>query len=187
MIEEAQKHCQMYGMDEVFTLVTTSADQIRNPGGVEADTFNLFNIYLEPQDLELNRIYASTKHYHIYGQNYDLQNLNWSESFFANCCKSDLIAKIKEKMKLVDEIYHRGPLYFYDMIQIILNLSKDGADVLKDQIKSLTMQAFQGKNVTKTVTLLLRSYRHLEVIGGVPLDFARQLNKMFETCSVTRI
>ena len=186
LIEASQKHCQRYGMDEVFQLVLPNDDQVANPGQIQENrTVDLFENYSASSDAIYQRICLSTRFYRTYGQEYDLQNLDWSESFFSNCCTPELRTKINEKMKLTDDLYHGGPLYFFEMIRTILALSEDGASALKDQIKNLKMQSFKGENVPRAVTLLRGSYRRLNLIGDVPLDVPHQLIKIFETCLVS--
>ena len=77
LIARVQEHCQAYCMDEVFQIVTPPAD-----GGNlinDDDTVDLFSHY---SSLTRDQVLASMTFYRTFGQDYDLQNLKWSEIFW---------------------------------------------------------------------------------------------------------
>ena len=57
-------------------------------------------------------IIASNSFYRKNGQDYDSENLNWSEIFLANCCDKDLASKMDERMSRYTRTQTGGPLYF---------------------------------------------------------------------------
>ena len=80
LIDRVREHCQAYSMNEVFQIVKppVGGGHLIN----EAETVGLFTNY---SSLTKGQILASMTFYRTFGQDYDLQNLTWSELFLANC------------------------------------------------------------------------------------------------------
>ena len=191
LIEQVRKRCENYGMIDVFTLVIPDPTS-SNPGAVQTttvkdvvvtSTLNLFDSY---SSVTRQQVQASSEHYLLFGQDFDVENLKWSEDFLSNSCEPDLRNKINENMMLSQDTYQGGPLFFYELIQIILTLTADDAEAMKTSIKTMTLQDFQGENVDKAVTLLRASIKRFKLIDEVPLNISDQLTEIFQTASVDK-
>ena len=179
LIEQVKDHCKQYGMDEVFDIVEPS---LANDGTiVDAKTENLFSNY---SSITAKQIKTSTGFYRTYGRDYDLQNLQWAETFLKNCCDTDLSDKMDERMSKYAANEKGGPIFFFEMMSAILTLTTEAATLMKEKLFTLTMQDFLGENVLKAVTLLRGTVKRLEMIKDVPVDLPKQLIRFFETCSV---
>jgi hypothetical protein len=178
LIERAKEHCKSYGMDEVFQIVTPPA------AGSVIDATTNKDLFTDYSKITKQQILDSTTFFRQYGQEYDLQNLAWSEQFFRNCCDSVLSDKMDERMEKYTDAQKGGPIYFYEMMQAILTLTSDAAALMKERLRSLTLQDFKGEDVHKLVTLLRGTIKRLEMIDDVPVDMPKQLITIFQTCSV---
>eukprot|EP00957_Ditylum_brightwellii_P165032 12564531-Ditylum_brightwellii.AAC.1 len=49
----------------------------------------------------------SVRYFHKYGQDYDIQKLQWSYSFLYNSCSNDVRQKVVEKIQMLP-IHHQG-------------------------------------------------------------------------------
>ena len=80
---------------------------MKPPDGEETvDFFTNYSI------LTKDEIVASMRFYRTYGQDYDLQNLTWSELFLAKCCDGALPANLDERMaRYTHQSEQGGPIY----------------------------------------------------------------------------
>ena len=144
LIEKVKRHCESYGMDKVFQKVVPPDDgtNVIDP----ALTKNLFENF---STLTREQILASIGFYREFGQKYDLENLRWSEQFLSNCCDAELSAKLDERMARYDNREKRGgPIYFLEMMEAI----PEAATLMKDKLRSLTMQATVIRDVPADIT-----------------------------------
>jgi hypothetical protein len=167
-------------MDEVFKLVQP-ANNVLNPGQVTNTEINLFDNFAT---VTRDQVLASNVHYRTYGQNDAVENLSWSELLLFNSCDSDLRNKVKENLASLDDDFHGGPLFFFEMISIILDMTADETENLKESIKTMTMQDFLGEDVEKSITLLRSCIKRLDLINQVLLNVNDQLIRIFQTSSV---
>ena len=182
LIAQVQHHCKKYGMDQVFDIVKPTDDD--NCEIVKVATKGFFENY---STISREEILASVKHYRDYGQDYDIQNLEWSKDFLSNCCDKVLKAKMNERMtnkNKEEEISGPKKIFFYEMMEAILSLTADAATLMKEKLKTLMMQDFAGENVNKATTLLRGTIKRLEMINDVPSDITKQLINIFMTGSV---
>ena len=179
-ISEAKQHCQIYGMDKVFNIVTPDQDQTANPGKITSSR-SLFDHY---STMTVDEVRASINHFRLYGQDFHLQNLQWSEEFFKASCTPDLRMKITEKTRDIPNTEQGGPLFFFFMIRTILHLSEEGARVMLQKIQHMRVTDFEEEDVDKVVSLLRASLDRLQSINKLPFDIERQLFSIFRSCSV---
>jgi hypothetical protein len=89
------------------------------------------------------------------------------ELLLFNSCDSDLRNKVKENLASLDDVFHGGPLFFFEMISIILDMTADETANLKESIKTMTLQDFLGEDVEKSITLLRSCLKRLDLINQV--------------------
>jgi hypothetical protein len=179
LITKVKDHCTTYGMHEVFTIVTPPTD-----AAAEVDDSLSKDLFDKYSTITKDEILKSTLFYRGYGQDYDLENLAWAETFLKNCCDKNLSDKLDERMDKYSALERGGPIFFYEMMQAILTLTTDSAALMKDKLRSLKMQDFLGEDVNKVVTLLRGTIKRLEMINDVPIDLPKQIIAIFRTCSV---
>ena len=169
-------------MDDVFNIVVPDQDQVTNPGAIDTSKSRyLFDCYAS---MTLDDIKTSIAHFRTYGQDYHLQNLQWSEEFFKASSDPNLRRKILEKTSDLGPLEQGGPAYFFFMIQTILHVSEEGARVMLKKLQTMKLSSFQGEDVDKVVSLLRASLERLDAINKTPFDIEKQLFKVFRSCSV---
>ena len=178
LINKVKEHCKTYGMHEVFEIITPNKE---GTGIDESQTKDLFENY---STIPKEAILASIQFLRQYGQDYDLENLAWAQTYLSNCCDKNLSDKLDERMEKYSAIQRGGPIFFYEMMEAILTLTSDSAALMKEKLKSLSMQDFLGEDVNRAVTLLRGTIKRLEMINDVPTDLPKQLIAIFRTCSV---
>ena len=126
-------------MDEVFKIVQPPVG-----GGIQIDDNNTRDLFEDYTSLTSEQVLASIEFYRAHGQDYDLENLSWSEQFLANCCDDTLRAKLDERMDRHSELERGGPIYFYEMMEAIMTMTTEAATLMKEKLRTLTMQDFAG-------------------------------------------
>ena len=179
LIDRVEEHCRAYGMEEVFDIVKPPG-----AGGIAIDPEATKSLFTHYSTLPKEAILASVSFYRSHVQAYDLENLSWSEQFLSNCCDETLRAKLDERMASYTSSQRGGPSYFYEMMQAIMTMTTEGATLMKEKLRTLTMQDFAGEDVHKAATLIRGTVKRLEMINDVPADLSRQVIKIFLTCSV---
>ena len=70
------------------------------------------------------------------------------------------------------------------MMEGIFTLTLDAATLMKENLKSLTLQDFKGEDGNKAVTLIRGTVIRLEMIDDVPSDLPKQIIAIFFTSTV---
>ena len=102
--------------------------------------------------------------------------------FLANSCDEALRAKLNERM--VNQTNRGGPLYFFEMMTAIMTMTTEAVTLMKEKLRTLTMQNFAGEDVHRAATLIRGTVKRLEMIGNVPVDLPKQIITIFLTSSV---
>ena len=83
----------------------------------------------------------------------------------ANCCDESLRAKLDERIaRYISQSERGGPIYFYEMMSAIMTMTTEAATLMKEKLRTLTMQDFTGEGV-----------KRLEMIHDVPIDLPKQI------------
>ena len=93
-----QKKARVEDMMDGFTVVVPDLAQA---GAVKPETYNVFQDYMK---LTGDMVRGSTKFLRLYGQEYDLQNLNWGQELVENSCEDDLNQKAMERLLNILEL-----------------------------------------------------------------------------------
>ena len=113
------------------------------------------DIFANYSNLTIENITSSIRFYREFGQSYDLENLSWSEQFLSNCCDAELGAKLDERMASYTERTQRGgPIFFFEMMEAIMTLTTEAATLMKDKLRTLTMQDFAGEDIYRAATVI---------------------------------
>ena len=86
-----------------------------------------------------------------YGQDWDLQNLDWSHEFLHGSCDVDVGNKVQEDLIGISSELECGPLYLYFMMNCIISSSEDAVTALIDKVKEMNIMNFEGENVTMAI------------------------------------
>ena len=102
--------------------------------------------------------------------------------FLANSCDEALRAKLNERM--VNQTNRGGPLYFFEMMTAIMTMTTEAVTLMKEKLRTLTMQNFAGEDVHRAATFIRGTVKRLEMIYDVPVDLPKQIIAIFLTSSV---
>ena len=86
-----------------------------------------------------------------YGQEYDLQHLEWSTELFENSVDEDLRNKVTEKTFLIREMERGGPLLYYFSIKTILSSTEYSIRSMTTRVAQMKIRDKQGENVSMAV------------------------------------
>ena len=67
-----------------------------------------------------------------WGEDYDIENLEWPQELLENSCTKELRNSVSEKMLEIGTIYHGGPLFFYLMTKIIIRTTNKATQNSKE-------------------------------------------------------
>jgi hypothetical protein len=136
-------------------------------------------------DLTLKLVRATMKFKRYYGQEYDLQDLQWSQELLENSCDEDLRAKIIEKVHSVPDDEMGGAVFYYVMMQLIRIDTEKAVRSLLDKIGSLSIAKVPGENVCNVVSLIRGVLTRLRAVRMVPFDFTMTVIGIMETSTVS--
>jgi hypothetical protein len=105
-------------------------------------------------DLTLKLVRATMKFKRYYGQEYDLQDLQWTQELLKNSCNKVLRAKIIEKVNYIPDDEMGGAVFYYVMMQLIRIDTKKVVRSLLDKVGSLSIVKVPGENVCNVVSLI---------------------------------
>jgi hypothetical protein len=172
----------------------------------KTDTFGGFDIFIKPidvhagipatmprtlplieyiDDLTLKLVRATMKFKRYYGQEYDLQDLQWTQELLENSCDEALRAKIIEKVQTIPDDEMGGAVYYYIMMQLIRIDTEKAVRSLLDKIGSLSIAKIPGENVCNVVSLIRGVLTRLRAVRMVPFDFTMTVIGIMETSTVT--
>jgi hypothetical protein len=137
-------------------------------------------------DLSLNLVRATMKFKRYYGQEYDLQDLQWSQELLENSCDEALRAKIIEKAQPIPDDEMGGAVFYYIMMQLIRVDTEKAVRSLLDKVGSLSIAQTPGENVCHVVSLLQGVLTCLRSVRMVLFDFTITVIGIMETSTVTK-
>ena len=77
-----------------------------------------------------------------------------------------------------------GPIFFFETMEAIMTLTTEAATLMKDKLRTLTMQDFAGEDIHKAATIIRGTHKRLEMINDVPSYLPQWIINIFLTCSV---
>jgi hypothetical protein len=135
-------------------------------------------------DLNLKLVHATMKFTQYYGQEYDLQDLQWTQELLENSCDEALRAKIIKKVQSVPDVEMGGAVFYYIMMQLSHIDTKKAVMSLLDKIGSLSIAQVPGENVCNVVSLIRGVLTRLRAVRMVPFDFTMTVINIMETSTV---
>ena len=188
-INDFLRRLQYYDMVDAFKILNpldhTSAE-ITSPR-LQMDAAS------NPVTVELTQNFTSLDDHRIqlhvyflrkYGQSYDLQNLDWSRELLENSCDIDLREKVDEKLQKLPTGLISGPLYFFHMIELIMDTSETVANTIVTRLENLHLNQTEGENVLMVVSLLRGAIKRLSSVNRLPQDINSKILQVFQTTSV---
>lgn len=182
MIAKTKASHMQYDLHSVFSIVVPD-----KPGSRELakpDTVDLYTCY---DDVTEDQVAESCEWYRLWTKrSYYRDNLTLTFKQLENSMTPKLFDKCFEQYESYPEVQRGGPLLFIIMMKLLVSHSEDAVTHLKVMIKKLKISDFQGENVSRVVSLLRGTYKHLRFIKKVPEDFNNQVLKILQTSSVPK-
>ena len=177
-IGEFKKQLRIYDMVEVFQILVP--DPI-DGSQLKDVTFDLFTCY---DSVTESQIRASNNYWNTYGMSYDLQNLDWTNSLMDASMEEDLRNKVNERIMLIPEREHGGPLTFFLALNEIISSTGDAVQSLVDKVTTMKIKDFPGEKIPTAVSQLQSAIQRLTFLKKLPMDLERKLLTTFQSTSV---
>ena len=190
-IRDLRKRLIDYDMLDVFFLLSPmDVNSITN----EVIGPTLFTDFRgQPTTVDLLSKYASTplldvqrhtEFLHFYGQDYDHQNLSWSQALLSNSCDETLKSKVNERMSSQLDTYEGGPTFLWHVLQLIVSTSETASKALLDRLENIKIHEIEGENILTITSLLTGAIDRLTIVNKLPPDLIDKLLTIFQTSSV---
>ena len=182
-------HLQKYDMIDCFMILTptdvTLSGEIVGPGlqltGTDPTMVNLIANYATVEEQQvINHVHFLR----LYGQKYDLQNLDWSTELLTSSCDSDLSDKVSEKLTKYPISKTGGPLYLWHILNLIISTSEAASKALLDRLENIKIHTIDGENILQVISLLRGALDRLKVVNKTPVDVVDKVLDIFQTSSV---
>ena len=146
------EHFKRFDLQDVFYIVKTKLDP---NGSIQQDT-SKEPLYLvdDYSKIPIQEIHESIHFFCVYGQLYQIQNLEWSEIFLKGSCDDVLRKKVMEYLINVPDIEKGGPLFYKVMMMIITSNTKESIRTLTLKVSTFKITSIQGENVSIAVSQL---------------------------------
>jgi len=180
---EMTKHFKRFDLQDVFYIVKTTVDA--TDGSLQPVT-SPAPLYLldDYAKVSIKEVQDSIRFFRIYGKDYHIQNLEWSELFLEQSCEDELKKKVLENMMNVPDLERGGPLFFKIMMNIITSNTEEAIRTLTSKLSTFKITSIQGENINKAVSQLRGAYRRLLISEKVPHDISDRLINVFRNTSV---
>ena len=187
-INELHQKLVKFDMVEVFNILqfpsVIPSQSLLNTsvaGQPLSETIDLLNKY---STITEEDVFTHIKFLRLYGQEWDLQNLDWSQELLQESSEVDLANKVQEDLLGVPSEYECGPLYFFYMMKRIISSSEDAVVSLISKVKGMRIMDFEGENVPKATGQIKLAIKRLEILDKVPADIERIVLDVLQTTSV---
>eukprot|EP00978_Attheya_sp_CCMP212_P014988 scaffold38493_cov31-Attheya_sp.AAC.1 len=82
----------------------------------------------------------SVEFFRTWGQDYDLENINWTLEFLENSCQKDLRTKVSDQMNAVPEARQGGPTCFTIMMKLVTTTTDNAIHALMKRVLNLDLK-----------------------------------------------
>ena len=178
VLQQLIRKSKIYDLQRAFILI--QPDLTTTYGSVLSDVVALLEDY-DKQNLQQYVVERSVEHMRKWGEDYDIENLEWSQELLENSCSEELRNLVSEQMLEIDTIYHGGPLFFYLMMKIIIRTTNEATRKLIERIRNLNISNIRGENILQVTSLIRGAVTRLG--NKVPSDITDIVLKVYQTTS----
>ena len=189
-VKELKRALERYDIDDIFNIVQfpheTNIDQSLTtsiPIQPSSRTINLLDNWDQVQEIDVIR---HVQFLRLYGQQWDLENLDWSLDTLESSCETDLANKVQEDMIALSTELESGPMFFFYMMREIISSTEDAVTSMIERIQHMKLTNFKGENVSVATGQLRMAILRLEVLGKIPIDINKNVLDVLQTSSVTK-
>lgn len=123
----------------------------------------------------IEEVARSNEYYNKFGQDYDVQDLNWSQELLENSCDAALRDKVMENLALYPRPQHGGPLFYRIMMGLITTTTAEATRMMVTRITTMKIRDIQGKDISKAVSTIRGALQHLETAQAVCQTISKTL------------
>jgi uncharacterized membrane protein YgcG len=135
-------------------------------------------------NITIDEIRKSNRYYNMYGQDYDVQDLGWTQELLENSCEPSLRDKVMEKITLYPRDEQGGPLFYRIMMELITTTTDQATRTMITRITNMKIRDIAGEDISQAVSSIRGALRHLTSVNSVPHDFRSILIDTFKKTSV---
>eukprot|EP00957_Ditylum_brightwellii_P146492 11153277-Ditylum_brightwellii.AAC.1 len=170
-----KQHLQEHDILDVFLLLMLDGKRVKYK------QVDLIKDYFTVREEEVCRL---VKYFHKYGQDYNIQNLQWNYSFLYNTCSDDVRQKVVKKIQMLP-IYHQGgPTFFFYLMETSTLSTVEASRSLVSSMKTMTQSKLDSENVGTTCSQLRSAIKGLSNVNKLPSDTNEVLINIFKSSSV---
>ena len=184
-IEWLKMELEKFDADDVFTIASKI---VRNPStdtlvpSKDAKKIDLFKKYNE---VSLKTVVQNARLYKETGQEWHLENLDWSAAKVLNSCEDELRAKIVEDAAPIPSHLRTGPVLFKLMMMRIMFASREAVRSIESKLEKLTLKDFDGENVSNMASWIQGATRFLKANNATPYDEIGVVARALSTSSTS--
>lgn len=167
LLKVLKRSMQTFDMVDVFSTPKKMTDNagVWLPEGNES-----VDLFEAPNDVDLATVLHACSFRAKFGQDFVIQNLNWSGKRILNSCDDNLKGKILEELSGYDLTAQAGPVYLKVLLDLILTASHQSLRGLVTQFQTLSPKDFPGENVMEYITHARGAYEMLRQHNALPFD-----------------
>jgi len=121
--------------------------------------------------------------YSTLGQDYHLENIQWSGKKILNSCSNSLKDKIMEATAHLPNSEQGGPTFWKVLMDLVIATSETAMRCIINKIATVQLSDFNGEDVTQCTTFLQSSYMLLKNNNRIPVDMIYLLFQTLRKCS----
>jgi len=175
--QELEASLVQFDCHDVFNIYKMTAG-VPDPN-VEAK--NLFTHYV---DISLADVRANTKFFNQRGEEYHLQNIQWSAVKILNSVSDNLKDQLSDKINSLPDVSEKGgPTSFKLLMDLITTTSEPALRTLITKFEKLTLQDFDGEDVTMACGWIRGVINVLRPGKMLPQDYMAIVFKILKTAS----
>ena len=180
-MEDFKKFLYRYGLYDPFNLYKVKEGSAGSPPRLFSTRICKFNNCLNITEYDVREI---NRFLSLYGQEYYLQNMEWSADLFESSCDEELRNKVTELTFSVPPEERGGPLLFFYHLHTILSMTEDSIREMTNRVRQTKISGIQGENVSKEVSQLRSEIIRLKTIKKLPPDITDKLLQVLQTTSI---
>jgi hypothetical protein len=177
----------MIAHDIYNVMIVVIPVNVQRSAAIECQRYNVLDDYMR---LHLSHVANSVAWFNMWSADMaTLENLQLTYTLLQNNIDPGLWGKVTEALEDYVPVQRGGPLAFAICLRLIHDSSEQALDHLRLQVKKIAIRDIPGEDVEQVVSLIKSTHKVLKSSGTtartyVPLDFVKDIFKVFQTSSV---
>ena len=141
------------------------------------------DLLIKSQSVTLADVRKANHFYSTLGQDYHLENIQWSGKKILNSCSDALKDKIMEATAHLPNSEQGGPVFWKVLMDLVIATSETAMRRIINKIATVKLSDFNGEDVTQCATFLRSSYTLLKNHDRIQVDMIYLLFQTLRECS----